>query len=116
MFATICAAGAETLTVGVPTDRCPIFYRDDQTQEIIGIGADLMRSAAGNAGYDVTFVQIAEPTLKEALDNPEYDVVMPFGSAIFSAAGNATAVSDNLFQTPFTLVTKAPANFRNSTG
>ncbi len=105
-FATICAAGAETLTVGVPTDRCPIFYRDDQTQEIIGIGADLMRSAAGNAGYDVTFVQIAEPTLKEALDNPEYDVVMPFGSAIFSAAGNATAVSDNLFQPPFTLVTK----------
>ena len=100
------AASAETLTVGVPTDRCPIFYQDDQTQEIIGIGADLMRSAAGNAGYDVTFISISEGTLKEALDNEIYDVVMPFGSAISSASGKATVVSDNLFQTPFTLVTK----------
>ena len=55
--------------------------------------------------YDVTFAAVGEGTLKEALDNDAYDVVMPFGSAIESASGHAIVVSDNLIQTPFTLVT-----------
>ena len=93
-----------TLTVGVPADRCPVFYIDSETDEITGIGADLMRVAAENSGYKVEFRKIKEATLKEALDNSEYDVVMPFGSAIDSAAGHSTVVSDNLIQTPFTLV------------
>ena len=38
--------GGETLTVGVPTDRCPIFYHDADNYEIVGIGVDLMRIAA----------------------------------------------------------------------
>ena len=102
------ASGDSTkvLTVGVPTDRCPIFYLDGTTNEIIGIGADLMRAAAENVGYTVTFRSITEKTLKEALDNTNYDVVMPFGSAIVSASGLPSVVSDNLFQTPFTLVTQ----------
>lgn len=33
-------SGTEQLTVGVPADRCPIFYIDDDTDEIVGIGAD----------------------------------------------------------------------------
>lgn len=98
--------GGDALTVGVPVDRCPVFYRDADTDEIVGIGADLMRSAAEAAGYAVTFRAIEEETLKEALDNSAYDVVMPFGSAISSASGRSTVVSDNLFQTPFTLVTE----------
>ena len=93
------------LTVGVPVDRCPIFYIDEKTKEITGIGADLMLSAAESAGYTVKFEKITEPTLKEAIDNSEYDVVMPFGSAIESAKGKKIVVSDNFFQTPFTLVT-----------
>ncbi|MBQ1506930.1 MAG: EAL domain-containing protein [Ruminococcus sp.] len=97
--------GGEALTVGVPTDRCPIFYTDPDSGEIIGIGAELMRSAAENAGYEVTLKAIKEETLKEALDNEAYDVVMPFGSPIASASGKETIVSDNLLQTPFTLVT-----------
>ena len=105
-IAAASGSAAETLNVGVPTDRCPIFYEDEKTSGIIGIGADLMRAAAGNAGYDVNFIRITEETLKEALDNEAYDVVMPFGSAISSASGQATVVSDNLFRTPFTLVTK----------
>ncbi len=100
------SAASETLTVGVPADRCPVFYRDEDSDEIVGIGADLMRIAADEAGYDVEFAEIDEPSLKEALDNPEYDVVLPFGSAVSSAAGKDTVVSDNLFQTPFTLVTE----------
>lgn len=96
---------AETLTVGVPADRCPVFYRDAKTGEVTGIGVDLMRSAAENAGYDVTFKVVEEKTLKEALDNSTYDLVMPFGSAITSASGKPTIVSENLIQTPFTLVT-----------
>ncbi len=100
------SAASETLTVGVPADRCPVFYRDEDSDEIVGIGADLMRIAADEAGYDVEFAEIDEPSLKEALDNPEYDVVLPFGSAVTSAAGKDTVVSDNLFQTPFTLVTE----------
>ena len=40
----------EVLTVAVPTDRCPIFYIDQTTGEITGIGVDLMRIAAEDAG------------------------------------------------------------------
>ena len=40
----------DVLVVGVPVDRCPIFYLDADTKEITGIGADLMRYAAQEAG------------------------------------------------------------------
>ena len=100
------STAVEVLKVGVPDDRCPIFYRDDKTGEIAGIGVDLMRSAAEDAGYSVTFCAIKETTLKEALDNESYDVILPFGSAIKSASGKPSVVSDNLMQTPFTLVTE----------
>ena len=96
----------ETLTVGVPANRCPIFYQDKETGEIVGIGVDLMNAAAKEADYDVTFIFVEEESLKEALDNPCYDLIMPFGSAITSASGQQSVVSDNLIQTPFTLVTK----------
>ena len=96
----------EVLTVGVPTDRCPIFYIDSETNEITGIGADLMRFAAYGAGYDVVFKEITEGSLTKALDNEEYDVIMPFASAIKSEAGKSIVLSDNLFQTPFTLVSE----------
>ena len=96
----------EELTVGVPTDRCPVFYKDADTGEIVGIGVDLMRAAAENAGYSVKFRSIEEESIKEALDNPEYDIIMPFGSAITSTTGKSSIVSDNLIQTPFTLVTE----------
>ena len=95
----------DALTVGVPVDRCPMFYQDASTGELVGIGVDLMRAAAGEAGFSPTFRPISEPTLKEALDNGDYDVVMPFGSAIPSASGKETIVSESLIQTPFTLVT-----------
>ena len=94
------------LTVGVPVDRCPVFYLDVDTGEIVGIGVDLMRAVAENAGYDVSFIRVKEATLKEALDNDAYDVVMPFGSAVPSASGKQSIVTENLIQTPFTLVTK----------
>ena len=100
------ASGGETLTVGVPAERCPIFYRDPETGEITGIGVDLMLSAAEGAGYQLRFQVIGEQSLKDALDNPAYDLLMPFGSAIGSTAGKASVVSDNLIQTPFTLVTE----------
>lgn len=95
----------ETLTIGVPRDRCPIFYEDSKTGEPTGIGIDLMRAVAENAGYAPVFRFVSENNLKEALDNTDYDVVMPFGSAIGSADGRTTVVSENLMQTPFTLVT-----------
>ena len=94
------------LTVGVPADRCPVFYEDAETGDIVGIGVDLLRSAAEAAGYGVVFRRIGEKTLKEALDNRAYDLILPFGSAIASASGRASVVSDNLIQTPFTLVTE----------
>ena len=37
---------ATELTIGVPVDRCPMFYLDKDTGEIAGIGVDLMESAA----------------------------------------------------------------------
>ncbi|MBQ3296067.1 MAG: EAL domain-containing protein [Erysipelotrichaceae bacterium] len=95
-----------TIVVGVPADRCPIFYIDKKSNDITGIGVDLMVYAAKKAGYNVTFKVIQEKSLKDALDNPEYDLLMPFGSAVDSSSGKASIVSDNLMQTPFTLVTK----------
>ena len=113
IIACIIPAVAETnnndsrvLTVGVPTDRCPIFYVDSETQEIAGIGVDLMELAADEAGYEVKFVQISEPSVKDALDSDAYDILMPFGSTIESTKGRSSVVSENLFQTPFTLVTE----------
>ena len=98
--------GGDVLTVGVPVDRCPVFYLDASTGEITGIGVDLMRTAAENAGYAVSFRSIQEETLKAALDSDAYDLILPFGSAISSSAGNPSVVSDNLIQTPFTLITE----------
>ena len=95
----------EVLTVGVPADRTPVFYRDPDTDEITGIGVELMRIVAEDAGYEVSFVFTSEETLKDSLDNDVYDVLMPFGSAVPSSAGRTTVVSENLMQTPFTLVT-----------
>jgi EAL domain-containing protein (putative c-di-GMP-specific phosphodiesterase class I)/GGDEF domain-containing protein/ABC-type amino acid transport substrate-binding protein len=97
----------DELTVGIPIDRCPIFYASESTGEPTGIGVDLMRTAAEEVGLSVTFTPVEEETLKEALDNDAYDVVMPFGSAITSASGHSTVVSHNLIQTPFTLVTQS---------
>ena len=64
-----------------------------------------MRAAAREAGYAVVFRALGEPTLRDALDNAVYDLVMPFGSALPSASGRPTVVSENLLQTPFTIVT-----------
>ena len=94
----------DTLTVGVPVDRCPIIYTEND--EIVGIGAELMRLAAEEAGYSVSFREIEEETLKDALDSEAYDILMPFGSAITSTSGKPSIVTDNLLQTPFTLVTE----------
>lgn len=96
----------EELVVGVPTDRCPIFYIDEETGEVIGIGIDLIRLAAERAGYSATITPVTEHTLKEALDNPGYDVILPFGSAVASESGKETVVSQNLMRVPFTLVSK----------
>ncbi len=99
------ADDADMLTVGVPNNRCPIFYEDQETGEIVGIGVDLMRIAAEKAGYEADFRFIEEDTLSDALDNVEYDVLMPFGSAVDSTSGRSSIVSENMFQTPFTLMT-----------
>ena len=98
--------GGETLTVGIPANRCPIFYQDPKTNEIVGIGVDLMRSAAAKTGYHVTFQFVKEKNLKDALDNKSYDLVLPFGSAITGSSGHPSIVSDPFMQTPFTLVTR----------
>jgi hypothetical protein len=59
----LAASGEEagdSLIVGVPTDRCPVFYLNADTKEITGIGTDLMRLAAENAGYSVSFKAVEE--------------------------------------------------------
>ena len=50
----------EKLVIGIPDNRCPIFYRDQKTGKSIGIGTDLIRKAAVNAGYNPEFVFIKE--------------------------------------------------------
>ena len=113
MLVLLLSAGAlaekdeEVITVGVPVDRCPVFYLDEDHGGIVGIGVDLMHLAAKKAGYKASFTAIQEETLKQALDNDAYDVLMPFGSAISSASGHPSIVSENLTQTPFTLVSES---------
>ena len=102
-----------SITVGVPVNRCPIFYQEEKTGEMVGIGVELMRQVAEEAGYSVSFQVIQEETLKEALDNPAYDVIMPFGSAITSASGQSTIVSENLMETPFAFVTRENHEMRS---
>ena len=98
----------QTLVVGVPKNRCPLFYSDPKTGKPTGIGVDLMKAAADQAGFSgVAFRFLGEATLKDALDNAGYDLVLPFGGPVKSASGKPSIVSDNLFQTPFTLVTHA---------
>ena len=70
-FASPSSENGNVLTVGVLTDRCPVFYCENGSEEIVGIGVDLMRFCAENAGYTVTFRQIEEKSLKDALDSPE---------------------------------------------
>ena len=95
------------VVVAVPTDRTPMFYQDGDSDEIIGIGADLLKVAAKEAGFSVALTEFKEKDLKAALDNEDYDLVLPFGSAIKSAGGKDTVISDNLIQTPFTLVSES---------
>ncbi len=94
-------AETEVLRVGVPTDRCPISYIDSKTGKISGIGIDIFTMAAKNAGYDVEFIGIGNSDLKSALDNTDYDVVMPFGSVIASKSGKTAVFTDSLFDSPF---------------
>ena len=94
----------DPILIGVPADRCPIFYRNEKDGDPVGIGVDLMRIAAEEAGYQAVFEIIQEETLKDALDNGKYDVILPFGSSIESTSGKKTIVSDNLMTTPFTFV------------
>ncbi len=96
----------ENITVGVPSDRAPVFYIDAETGENAGIGIDLMQEAAENAGISVTFKTIEEENLKAALDNDSYDIIMPLGGDIVSASGKSSIVTANLTETPFTLVTR----------
>lgn len=107
------ASSRDTLVVGVPTNRCPVFYIDESTQETVGIGVDLITEVANNAGYDVVIENISENNIKDALDNDKYDIVMPFGSSITSSLGKEAIVTDNLMETPFTLVTTKNASLPN---
>lgn len=106
---SLASDGKDALVVGVPVDRCPIFYKDAATGEVVGIGVDLMRAAAEEAGYAATFAPIEEGLPREALDSDAYDVVMPFasdiGSPSGSASGHAIVFSDDFIDMPFTLVT-----------
>ncbi|WP_051204957.1 ATP-binding protein [Butyrivibrio sp. VCD2006] len=104
VFAAKDLKNSETVIIGVPVDRCPVFYEDDKTGEIVGIGVELMKIAADEVGLNVVFKSIGDKTLKQALDDKEFDLVMPFGSAIDSAAGEASVVTDKLTETPLTLV------------
>ena len=105
-FAAPADVSNNVLTVGVDANRCPITYVDPDTGEIVGIGADVLRSAAENAGMEISFVQIKEKNMKEALDNEAYDMLMPFGSAIQSPSSTPAFVSESLFDVPFATVTK----------
>jgi ABC-type amino acid transport substrate-binding protein len=66
-FAESTTTEGEVLTVGVPTDRCPVFYLDAETGEPRGIGVDLVRAAGEEAGYAVDIKTVTEPNLKDAL-------------------------------------------------
>jgi ABC-type amino acid transport substrate-binding protein len=79
------ASETDAIVVGVPVDRCPVIYEDNG--KITGIGVDLITEAAKMADIKITVKPLVGETLKDALDNDNYDIVMPFGSAIESTSG-----------------------------
>jgi len=100
----VLAEEKKTISVGVPTDRCPLIYEDADTGKITGISVDIFTLAAGNAGYDVRFTALdKDETLKDALDDRRFDIVIPFGSAIPSTSGQSSILTDSLFESPFVL-------------
>lgn len=111
----VTASANETLVVGIPSDPCPVFYVDETGKEA-GIGVDLVKLAGKNAGYEVEVRTIAENTLDEALDSSAYDIVMPYDSETTSASGKLAIVSDNLTETPFTLLTEEKHSVDISSG
>ncbi|MBP3199041.1 MAG: transporter substrate-binding domain-containing protein, partial [Butyrivibrio sp.] len=112
-FTSYATNSDDTIVVGVSAHRCPMFYIDDDGT-ITGIGIDLTNEAAKEASLRVTYKDITEHDLKQALDNPEYDLVMPFGSAIKSEKGKDILVTDSMVDMPFTLLTLKTNNLTNT--
>ncbi len=109
-FTSYATNSDDTIVVGVSAHRCPMFYIDDDGK-ITGIGVELMNEAAKEASLNVVYKDITENNLKQALDNPEYDVIMPFGSAIKSESGKDIIISDNIINMPFTFLSLKTSNF-----
>ncbi len=105
-YYVISASAGEKLVVGVPADRCPIFYIDEETGKEVGIATDFVKLAAQNAGYEVEIRTITESDVNAALDNTEYDIVVPFAGATTSAQGRIAIATDNIAEAPFTLLTE----------
>ena len=86
----------QNVVIGVPTNRCPMFYIDEDTNELAGIGIDLLHKIDQNCDLSFTIIPIEEYRPKQALDNPRYDITMPFGSKIFFNPSQITvaAISD----------------------
>lgn len=115
VYITSFAKEKENIIVGVTTDRCPMIYIDD-TGEIVGIGVELLKEAAKEANLNIEFKILSEGNYKDALDNPQYDLLMPFGSPITSSKGLHSIVSNDIIETPFTFVTlktEGLSNFEN---
>lgn len=95
----------DIIIVGVTTDRCPMIYIDKDSGEIIGIAIELLKEAAKNSNLNIEFRSLSEANYKDALDNPEYDILMPLGSAITSTNGKQSIITNTIVDTPFTFVT-----------
>jgi len=99
---SIDAENSKVIRVGVPTDRCPMSYVDAETGQITGIGIDIFTLAAKNAGYEAEYVSVNEESLKDALDDNNYDVVLPFATTMNSTAGKTAIFTSSLIDSPFT--------------
>jgi len=99
---TLHADTTKVIHVGVPTDRCPMSYIDSTTGKITGIGVNLFTLAAENAGYEAEYISLNEESLKDALDDSSYDLVLPFASTMESTAGETCIFTNSLIDSPFT--------------
>ena len=102
----------ETITIGVYPDHCPMFYID-KTNKIVGIGADLLKEIAKEAHLKIQFEIIKESSLKEALDNTKYDLIVPFSNLIINDTDKPAITSNTIMEAPFVFVTLDTKNLKD---
>jgi signal transduction histidine kinase/CheY-like chemotaxis protein len=68
------------ITIGVPNDKCPLSYVDEEAKELKGITVDILQSIGSKLGLKFQFAtyQLGEP-IEELIKSKRFDFIVPLG-------------------------------------